>query len=79
MTLYGFCFAPPQGAIFCILYSQARALEVIPQDLTQGRSWQLIYDVLQNPAITKNIDQNITDKHIFTNNFLLIFVKGWKQ
>ena len=33
VTLHGFCFAPPQGAIFCVLHSQARELEVIPQDL----------------------------------------------
>ena len=39
MTLHDFCFAPPQGTIFCVLPSQAGELEVIPQDLTSGLSW----------------------------------------
>ena len=39
VTLHGFCFAPPQGVIFCVLLSQAGELEVIPQDLTPGLSW----------------------------------------
>ena len=43
-------------------------------------TWRLIYKVSQNPTITKNIDQNVIDKHIYSlSDFLLIFFRRWKQ
>ena len=39
-------------------------------------TWRLIFKVSQNPTITKNIDQNVIDKHIYSLIFSSFSLEG---
>ena len=51
------------------VYNKLYGAAIILVHLGGTPTWRLIYNVSQNPTITKNIDQNVIDKHIY----LLIF------